>query len=979
MASTNVASFATELKMPVEMLLEQLRSAGVEKASGDDTVTEADKERLLQALRRAHGGAEAPKKKITLTRKQTSEIKQADATGKARTIQVEVRKKRVFVKRDGSEGQAPEAAVPAAPLAIDEEQLRLREEEDRRQQQLLERQAAELLEKQQRLEEERLKAEAAAAEAAQREAEALAQQQRLAAENEARRREQQSATETAAPSASNEEVKAREAEEAARRNAEAQAAAQAHAAADARKRADEEARVRSEARARAEAEVAEINRLMSSARRPAPRPVEAPPPAPPPAAQPAQQAAPQAAAAQTPAGAKAGVKGTLHRAAGTPSRTAPATAPAGDAQKKHVKSEKLSSTWSEEAAKKRAIKTRGDSSGGSAGWRGPRGGSNRGRDRNAEAAPVQAAPAEAVVREAHIPETITVADLAHKMSVKAAEVIKTLMKLGQMVTINQVLDQDTAMIVVQEMGHVAVAAKLDDPEAFLEESVEAGEQLARPPVVTVMGHVDHGKTSLLDSIRRAKVAAGEAGGITQHIGAYHVQTPRGVITFLDTPGHEAFTAMRARGAKATDIVILVVAADDGVMPQTIEAIRHARAANVPIVVAMNKIDKPEANPDRVKQELVAQEVVPEEYGGDSPLVPVSAKTGEGIDSLLENVLLQAEVLELKAVRDGAAKGLVIEARLDKGRGPVATVLVQSGTLKRGDVVLAGSAFGRVRAMLDENARPVTEAGPSIPVEIQGLAEVPAAGEEVIVLGDERKAREIALFRQGKFRDVKLAKRQAAKLENMLEQMAEGDVKTLPLIIKADVQGSQEALTHAMLKLGTDEVRITVVHQAVGGITESDVNLATASKAVIIGFNVRADQAAKRLAEANGVDIRYYNIIYDAVDEVKAAMAGLLSPEQKEETLGLVEIRQIFRVSKVGTIAGCMVLEGVVRRGARVRLLRDNTVIWTGELDSLKRFKDDVREVKEGFECGLSLRGYDDIRERDQIEAFEVKEVARTSL
>ena len=979
MASTNVASFATELKMPVEMLLEQLRSAGVEKISGDDTVTEADKERLLQALRRAHGGAEAPKKKITLTRKQTSEIKQADATGKARTIQVEVRKKRVFVKRDGAEGQAPEAAVPAAPVAIDEEQLRLREEEDRRQQQLLERQAAELQEKQQRLEEERLKAEAAAAEAARREAEALAEQQRLAAENEARRREQQTATGTAAPSASDEAVKAREVEEAARRTAEAQAAAQAQAAADARKRADEEARVRSEARARAEAEVVEINRLMSSARKPAPKPVEAPPPAPPPVAQPAQQAAPQAAAAQTPAGAKAGVKGTLHRAAGTPSRTAPTTAPAGDAQKKHVKSEKLSSTWSEEAAKKRAIKTRGDSSGGSAGWRGPRGGSNRGRDRNAEAAPAQAAPAEAVVREAHIPETITVADLAHKMSVKAAEVIKTLMKLGQMVTINQVLDQDTAMIVVQEMGHVAVAAKLDDPEAFLEESVEAGEQLARPPVVTVMGHVDHGKTSLLDSIRRAQVAAGEAGGITQHIGAYHVQTPRGVITFLDTPGHEAFTAMRARGAKATDIVILVVAADDGVMPQTIEAIRHARAANVPIVVAMNKIDKPDANPDRVKQELVAQEVVPEEYGGDSPLVPVSAKTGEGIDSLLENVLLQAEVLELKAVRDGAAKGLVIEARLDKGRGPVATVLVQSGTLKRGDVVLAGSAFGRVRAMLDENARPVTEAGPSIPVEIQGLAEVPAAGEEVIVLGDERKAREIALFRQGKFRDVKLAKRQAAKLENMLEQMAEGDVKTLPLIIKADVQGSQEALTHAMLKLGTDEVRITVVHQAVGGITESDVNLATASKAVIIGFNVRADQAAKRLAETNGVDIRYYNIIYDAVDEVKAAMAGLLSPEQKEETLGLVEIRQIFRVSKVGTIAGCMVLEGVVRRGARVRLLRDNTVIWTGELDSLKRFKDDVREVKEGFECGLSLRGYDDIRERDQIEAFEVKEVARTSL
>jgi len=982
MASTNVASFATELKMPVEMLLEQLRSAGVEKRSGDDTVTEADKERLLEALRRAHGGGEAPKKKITLTRKQTSEIKQADATGKARTIQVEVRKKRVFVKRDGTEVPVSEVPTQPAESPIDEDQLRLREEEERRQQQLLELQAAELREKQQWLEEERLRAEAAAEEAARREAEALAEQQRLAAENEARRREQASAASDVVQPVTNEQTLQREAENSARRKAEAQAAAQAQAAADARRRADEEARVRSEARARAEAEVAEINRLMSASRKPVAKPVEALPPAPAPAPAPAPvvAAAPQPAPA-APAGAKARVKGTLHRAAGAPSRTGPAApAPAGDAQKKHVKSEKLSSTWSEEAAKKRAIKTRGDSSGGSAGWRGPRGGgSNRGRDRGAEVPQVAAAPAEAVVREVHIAETVTVADLAHKMSVKAAEVIKTLMKLGQMVTINQVLDQDTAMIVVEEMGHLAVAAKLDDPEAFLEESGDLGDQIPRPPVVTVMGHVDHGKTSLLDSIRRSKVAAGEAGGITQHIGAYHVQTPRGVITFLDTPGHEAFTAMRARGAKATDIVILVVAADDGVMPQTIEAIRHARAANVPVVIAMNKIDKPEANPDRVKQELVAQEVVPEEYGGDSPLVPVSAKTGEGIDSLLENVLLQAEVLELKAVRDGAAKGLVIEARLDKGRGPVATVLVQSGTLKRGDVVLAGSAFGRVRAMLDENARPVNEAGPSIPVEIQGLAEVPAAGEEVIVLGDERKAREIALFRQGKFRDVKLAKRQAAKLENMLEQMSEGDVKTLPLIIKADVQGSQEALTHAMLKLGTEEVRITVVHQAVGGITESDVNLATASKAVIIGFNVRADQAAKRLAETNGVDIRYYNIIYDAVDEVKAAMAGLLSPEQKEETLGLVEIRQIFRVSKVGTIAGCMVLEGVVRRGARVRLLRDNTVIWTGELDSLKRFKDDVREVKEGFECGLSLRGYDDIHERDQIEVFEVKEVARTTL
>jgi len=569
--------------------------------------------------------------------------------------------------------------------------------------------------------------------------------------------------------------------------------------------------------------------------------------------------------------------------------------------------------------------------------------------------------------------------LAHKMSVKASEVIKHLMKLGQMVTINQVLDQETAMILVEEMGHQAHAAKLDDPEALLEEGAvhTDAELLPRAPVVTVMGHVDHGKTSLLDYIRRAKVASGEAGGITQHIGAYHVETPRGMITFLDTPGHEAFTAMRARGAKATDIVILVVAADDGVMPQTREAIAHAKAAGVPLVVAINKIDKPGANLDRVKQELVAEQVVPEEYGGDSPFIPVSAKTGEGIDSLLEQVLLQAEVLELKAAVDAPARGLVIEAKLDKGRGPVATILVQSGTLKRGDVVLAGSAYGRVRAMLDENGKSITEAGPSIPVEIQGLTEVPAAGEDAMVMGDERKAREIGLFRQGKFRDVKLAKQQAAKLENMFEQMAEGEIKSLPMIIKTDVQGSQEALVHSMQKLSTSEVRVQVVHAAVGGISESDVNLAVASKAVIIGFNTRADASARKLAEANGIDIRYYNIIYDAVDEVKAAMSGMLAPEKREQALGLVEIRQVFTVSKVGSIAGCYVLEGLVRRGSSVRLLRDNVIIWTGELDSLKRFKDDVKEVKSGFECGLSLKNFNDIKEGDQLEVFEVQEVART--
>jgi translation initiation factor IF-2 len=566
------------------------------------------------------------------------------------------------------------------------------------------------------------------------------------------------------------------------------------------------------------------------------------------------------------------------------------------------------------------------------------------------------------------------------MSVKAAEVIKALMKMGTMVTINQVLDQDTAMIIVEELGHVAKRAKLDEPDAFLAEEQRGTEEIRlepRPPVVTVMGHVDHGKTSLLDYIRRTRVASGEAGGITQHIGAYHVDTPRGMVTFLDTPGHEAFTAMRARGAKVTDIVILVVAADDGVMPQTIEAIHHAKAAKVPIVVALNKIDKPEANPDRIKQELAGQEVVPEEWGGETMFVEVSAKTGQGIDSLLERLLLQAEVLELKAAREAPAKGIVIESRLDKGRGPVATMLVQSGTLKRGEIVLAGAVFGRVRAMQDENGRAIEQAGPSLPVEILGLSDVPVAGSEVIVLGDERKAREIALFRQGKFRDVKLARQQATNLANMFEQMGEGQAKTLTLIIKADVQGSYEGLSHALTKLSTDEVKVNIVHAAVGGITESDVNLALASKAVVVGFNTRADVAARKLAETSGVDIRYYNIIYDAVDEVKAALSGMLSPEKKENVLGLVEIRQIFKISSVGTVAGCYVTEGLIRRNARVRLLRDNVVIHDGELDSLKRFKDDVREVKAGFECGLSLKNYDDLKVGDQLEVYEVVEVART--
>jgi translation initiation factor IF-2 len=671
--------------------------------------------------------------------------------------------------------------------------------------------------------------------------------------------------------------------------------------------------------------------------------------------------------------AKAGEKpkateGTLHRPAAKP----------GDAKKDKPK-KGTATAWQEDVARRKALKTRGDTPGvaSSQAWSVRKGPRHKHHD-DAEGAG-HAMPAEPLIREVIVPETISVADLAHKMAVKAAEVIKTLMKLGQMVTINQVLDQETAMIVAQEMGHKASAAKLDDPDALLAETAGAttAELLPRPPVVTVMGHVDHGKTSLLDTIRRARVASGEAGGITQHIGAYHVQTPKGVITFLDTPGHEAFTAMRARGAKITDIVVLVVAADDGVMPQTREAIVHAKAGNVPLLVAMNKIDKPEANPDRVKQELVAESVIPEEYGGESMFVEVSAKTGQGIDNLLDAILLQAEVLDLKAPKDSPAKGIVIESRLDKGRGPVATVLVQSGTLKRGDVVLAGAVFGRVRAMTDETGKAVAEAGPAIPVEIQGLSDIPHAGEEVLVLGDERKAREIALFRQGKFRDVKLAKQQAAKLENIFENMGEGEAKTLALIIKADVQGSYEGLAHALGKLSTGEVKVNIVHAGVGGITESDVNLALASKAVIIGFNTRADGLARKLAENNGVDIRYYNIIYEAVDEIKAALSGMLAPERKESTLGLVEIRQVYRISKVGSVAGCYVLDGLVRRGSQVRLLRDNVVIWAGELDSLKRFKDDVREVKAGFECGLSLKNFNDIEVGDHLEVFEIVEVSRT--
>jgi len=924
----NVEQFAQELKLPPHLLLEQLKAAGVSKNDVVDSVTEADKAHLLDYLRKVHGGgAETGKTKITITRKQTGEIRKTDSTGKSRTITVETRKSRTYVKRDPA-ALAAEALAAAEPLPEVKPAPQIEEP------------IAPVVEAQaevpvvQAISEPVVEPVAAAPvelEPAPTEPAATAPVTAEAAPTEVAAQPAGEAapvvkktTRIKKASILNEaEVKAREEE------------ARRHTALQERQAADSKARIEREA-LRKQAEAAREAAKLAAA----------------------EKAAAPAAAPAAP------TEKTLHK----PDKPSTAAKGAKGPDKKPAGS------WKDDAARRKGgLKTRGGAAP-DTGWRG-----RKGKSRSSQEDTNFIEPTEMVVREVPVPETITVAELAHKMSVKAAEVIKTLMKLGSMVTINQVLDQETAIIVVEEMGHIGKPAALDTPEAFLIDTGEVSEHevRARPPVVTVMGHVDHGKTSLLDTIRRTRVASGEAGGITQHIGAYHVETEKGVITFLDTPGHEAFTAMRARGAKATDIVVLVVAADDGVMPQTIEAIHHAKAAGVPVVVAVNKIDKPDANPERIRQELVAQGVTPEEWGGDTQFVEVSAKAKTNIDGLLDAILLQAEVLELQATADGPAKGIVIEARLDKGKGPVATLLVQSGTLRRGDMVLAGQVFGRVRAMLDESGKAVAEAGPSIPVEIQGLSDVPQAGEDMMVLPDERKAREIALFRQGKFRDVQLAKKQAAKLESMFDQMGQGEVQHLPIILKADMQGSYEGLAHALGKLSTDEVKVNIIHSGVGAITESDVNLALASKAALIGFNVRADASARKLAESNGVDIRYYNIIYEAVDEVKAALSGMLAPEKKESVIGTVEVRQVFVISKVGTIAGCYVTDGVIKRNAGVRVLRNNVVIHQGELDSLKRFKDDVKEVKANFECGLSLKNFNDIQEGDILEVFEVVEVARS--
>ena len=978
MSNTTVEQFAAELKRPVDDLLKQLKEAGVNKNSGSDSLTLDDKQLLNAYLKKKNGNDGGT---ISIRRKKT----EVSTVG---GVKVE-RKRGRAVTIPSPEELAAEAKAKAVAEAQKAEQAEAKDQAA--EQAKAEAEAAARAEARAKAEAEAAKLKAAKAPKAEPKAKAEEAKPVEAAEKpaEAQAAESKADDKPAEPAAQAVQAEDKPAQRSSEKPAEgkktkqdkgnkgkdakkaakpaAPAAPQPVVSAEEQAQRDEEARRAAALRAHQEALLKE--KQERQARREAMK----------------QQADQQAKPA---AEAKAGEQ-----------RKPAEKAKAGE-QRKPAEKAKAAPTDSKAANPARAKKEDrhnrdDDSQGRNAKGKGGKGG----RDRNArngddervrggkkgkklKLEPNQhafQAPTEPVVHEVLVPETITVADLAHKMAVKGVEVVKALMKMGMMVTINQSIDQDTALIVVEELGHIGKPAAADDPEAFLDEGVEAveAEALPRPPVVTVMGHVDHGKTSLLDYIRRAKVVQGEAGGITQHIGAYHVETPRGVITFLDTPGHEAFTAMRARGAKATDIVILVVAADDGVMPQTIEAIAHAKAAGVPMVVAVNKIDKEAANPERIRQELTAHEVVPDEWGGDVQFIDVSAKKGINIDALLEAVLLEAEVLELTAPVDAPAKGIIVEARLDKGRGAVATLLVQSGTLKKGDMLLAGTAFGKIRAMVDENGKAVNEAGPSIPVEILGLSDVPNAGEDAMVLADEKKAREIALFRQGKYRDVRLAKQQAAKLENMFNNMGENQAQSLSVIIKADVQGSYEALAGSLKKLSTDEVKVNVLHSGVGGITESDVNLAIASGAFIIGFNVRADASSRKLAENENVEIRYYNIIYDAIDDVKAAMSGMLAPEEKEQITGMVEIRQVISVSKVGNIAGCMVTDGVVKRDSHIRLIRNNVVIHTGELSSLKRYKDDVKEVRMGFECGLMIKGYNEIMEGDQLECFDIVEVARS--
>ncbi len=894
MTDVTIKALASEIQTSVDRLIQQFADAGIRK-SADDSVTSQEKQTLLTHLNREHGSAPD---KLTLQRKTRSTLNIPGTGGKSKSVQIEVRKKRTFVKRDPQEAER---------LAAEEQAQREAEEQARRE-------AEEAAKR-----EAQLKAEREAAEQAKRE---VADK----AKREAAEKDKVSNQHT------DEMTKTAQAEKIRRENEAAELKRKSEE--EARRKLEEEARrVAEEARRMAEENEKNWSETSDSPEDSSDYHVTT--------SQHARQAEDDN---------DREVEGGRGR-----SRSSKAARPAKKGNK-HAESK----ADREEAR---------------AAVRGGKGGKHR------KASALQQGfqkPAQAVNRDVVIGETITVGELANKMAVKGSQVIKAMMKLGAMATINQVIDQETAQLVAEEMGHKVILRRENElEEAVMSDRDTGAAAEPRAPVVTIMGHVDHGKTSLLDYIRSTKVASGEAGGITQHIGAYHVETDNGMITFLDTPGHAAFTSMRARGAQATDIVVLVVAADDGVMPQTIEAIQHAKAAQVPVVVAVNKIDKPEADPDRVKNELSQYGILPEEWGGESQFVHVSAKAGTGIDDLLDAILLQAEVLELKAVRNGMASGAVIESFLDKGRGPVATVLVREGTLHKGDIVLCGFEYGRVRAMRDELGREVLEAGPSIPVEILGLSGVPAAGDEVTVVRDEKKAREVALYRQGKFREVKLARQQKSKLENMFANMTEGEVHEVNIVLKADVQGSVEAISDSLLKLSTDEVKVKIIGSGVGGITETDATLAAASNAILVGFNVRADASARKVIEAESLDLRYYSVIYNLIDEVKAAMSGMLSPELKQQIIGLAEVRDVFKSPKFGAIAGCMVTEGTIKRHNPIRVLRDNVVIYEGELESLRRFKDDVNEVRNGMECGIGVKNYNDVRVGDMIEVFEIIEIQRS--
>ncbi|MEZ9172939.1 translation initiation factor IF-2 [Vibrio cyclitrophicus] len=894
MTQLTVKALSEEIGTPVDRLIEQLADAGMKK-SGSDQVTDSEKQTLLTHLKKEHGdtSGETEPTRLTLQRKTRSTLSVAAGGGKSKDVQVEVRKKRTYVKRSTIEDEAKREAEELANREAEEKAQRDAEEQAKR----------DAAEKAQREAEERVTREADA----KRDAEEKAQ--RAQAEKAKKDMNSKNADANAQAKKEADELKARQEQEATRK-AEAEAAKLVE---EARKLAEEnQERWSEEEKKKKEQEKSADYHVTTSTY-----------------AREAEDAAD-----------KKDEKAPRRRK----KKAAPANQPAnnrgGRNQRGRGGKGKLAKPTSMQ----------------------------QGFDKSATVAKSDVA----------IGETIVVSELASKMSVKATEVIKVMMKMGAMATINQVIDQETAQLVAEEMGHKVILRKENElEEAVLADRDNNATAEGRAPVVTIMGHVDHGKTSTLDYIRKAHVASGEAGGITQHIGAYHVDTDNGMITFLDTPGHAAFTAMRARGAQATDIVVLVVAADDGVMPQTIEAIQHAKAAGVPLIVAVNKIDKEGANPDNVKNELAQYDVIPEEWGGENIFVHISAKQGTNIDGLLEAILLQSEVLELTAVKEGMASGVVVESRLDKGRGPVATVLVQSGTLNKGDIVLCGQEYGRVRAMRDENGKDIETAGPSIPVEILGLSGVPASGDEATVVRDERKAREVANYRQGKFRDVKLARQQKAKLENMFANMTAGEVAELNVVLKADVQGSVEAIADSLLKLSTDEVKVNIVGSGVGGITETDATLAAASNAIILGFNVRADATARSTVQNENLDLRYYSIIYQLIDEVKQAMGGMLAPEFRQEIIGLAQVRDVFKSPKLGAIAGCIVTEGTIKRSNPIRVLRENVVIYEGELESLRRFKDDVQEVKNGYECGVGVKNYNDVRVGDQIEVFEIVEVKRT--